>query len=275
MAWNMGSRLLSFIFAACIGTSVASHEFWIEPDSYQVETDATFTANLKNGENFSGVSLGWFERRFTRFEMAWRDEVFDVEGRMGDTPALQASTPPDDGLLIVLHETTPSKLTYRDWDKFLKFVAHKDFPHAVAEHEKNGWSKEEFVETYTRHVKALIAVGDGQGADRTFGMATEFTALTNPYADDFNNVMSVRLHFEGAPRPDAQVEVYDRAPGGDVTVALYRTDENGFADIPVTPGHDYLVDAVVLRPATPDADDARPAVWETLWAALTFSVPAR
>jgi hypothetical protein len=40
-------------------------------------------------------------------------------------------------------------------------------------------------------------------------------------------------------------------------------------NIPVKSGHEYLLDAVVLRAADPDDG----AVWETLWAALTFAVP--
>jgi hypothetical protein len=130
-----------------------------------------------------------------------------------------------------------------------------------------------FRESYTRHVKALIGVGTGEGADAELGLATEFVAETNPYASDFNNNMKISLFYQGALRPDAQVEVFDRAPDDTVTITLYRTDAAGQADIPVTPGHDYLFDAVVLRPAPGATTDENAIVWETLWAALSFSVP--
>ena len=54
-----------------------------------------------------------------------------------------------------------------------------------------------------------------------------------------------------------------------VTVTTTRTDTAGKARIAVAAGHEYLLDAVVLRPAPEGAK----AVWETLWAALTFAVP--
>lgn len=250
-----------------------SHEFWIEPDQYQVETNGTITAHLRNGEEFKGVSLAWFENRFTRFEIIQGNDTRAVEGRMGDTPALQ-TTAAGTGLVVILHETTPSKVTYRDWDKFLRFVQHKDFKDAVETHEAEGWSQELFRESYTRHAKALLAVGEGEGADRAFGMETEFVALTNPYATDFDGTMVVRLLYNGAPRTDAQVEVFEKTIDSETVITLHRTDASGEARIPVNPGREYLFDAVVLRPAAAAEDNENAPVWETVWAALTFEVPS-
>ena len=89
--------------------------------------------------------------------------------------------------------------------------------------------------------------------------------------------MKVALRYQDAPRPDAQIEVFERGPEGDVTITMHRTDTAGEAVIPVSKGHEYLFDAVVLRPVegvgTGKDVDANQPVWETLWAALTFSVP--
>ena len=271
----MGFIRLSLVLIAFTGLPALAHEFWIEPEQYQVETDAPLVATLRNGENFKGTSLGWFNNRFTRFETALRDEVTPVEGRLGDTPALQVEAPSEEGLLVVLHETTASNLTYREWEKFLKFAAHKDFSNAAAFHEEMGWPQEGFRESYTRHAKALIAVGNGAGSDRAFGLKTEFIALTNPYAAGFDGIMRVQVNDEGVPRVDAQIEVFERAVDGTVTISLYRTDEKGQAAIPVSAGFEYLFDAVILRP-NPDAASAENApVWLTHWAALTFAVPRR
>lgn len=269
----MGLLRLSLLLSICLCGPALSHEFWIEPEQYQVESGDPVVAHLRNGQNFEGISLAWFENRFSRFEMVSASGVVSVEGRMGDTPALN-TTAPGEGLLVVLHETAPSKLTYKEWDKFLGFVEHKDFQDAVSVHESNGWSKEEFRESYTRHAKALIAVGTGDGSDQAFGLETEFVALTNPYAVDFNGEMQVLVNYQDVPRADAQVEVFARDPDGNVVISLHRTDADGRANIPVKPGHSYLFDAVVLRPSPMANTEERAPVWETLWAALTFSVPA-
>ncbi|WP_229884429.1 DUF4198 domain-containing protein [Roseobacter sp. MH60115] len=269
----MGVSRFFFVALLLTSTSAVGHEFWIEPKKYLIDPGAPVVASLRNGENFKGTSLAWFENRFTRFEMAMGEKITAVDGRMGDTPALQGTAPDQDGLLVVLHETAPSRLTYKIWEKFLKFADHKDFTTAASDHLAAGWPQEGFRESYTRHAKALIAVGSGTGQDRAFGMDTEFVALTNPYAREFDGQMRVQVLYQDVPRADAQVEIFDRAPDGAVTVSLTRTDAAGEASVSVTSGHSYLLDAVVLRPS-PEAGTSETApVWETLWAALTFAVP--
>lgn len=254
-------------------SQVFAHEFWIEPHIYQLDNGGTLEADFKNGQEFKGNSLSFFDRNSTLFELATPNQRITLTPRLGDNPALKVAAPARDALVTVLHETAPSTLTYSKWEKFLKFVDHKDFKHAVRDHEAAGWSKVRFKEIYTRHVKSLVAVGSGNGADKAYGLKTEFVALTNPYEPDFNNNMKVALYFDGELRPDAQVEVFDRAADGNVAVTLHRTDKAGEALIAVQPGHDYLFDAVVLQ-SNPDASTEEGAtVWKTYWAALTFAVP--
>lgn len=205
--------------------------------------------------------------------MITQGETTEISPRAGNSPALDIVAPDQEGLVVVVHETTTSTITYNEWDKFLKFAEHKDFENAAADHVAAGWSQQKFKESYSRHAKALFAVGDAQGSDAATGMVTEFIAITNPYAEDFNNRMKVSVLFQGAPRADAQIEVFERTPGDVVTITLYRTDENGIAEIPVKPGHEYLFDAVTLRPSPQATTDEGALVWQTFWAALTFSVP--
>ncbi len=247
---------------------LSAHEFWIEPLEFQVESGAPMVANLKNGQEFQGNDLAYFSTSSTRFDVIHGDKVKPLEGRMGDRPAVNL-TAGDDGLVVIVHETTPSRLKYATWEKFAKFVAHKDFKDMEARHTAAGFPREGFRESYTRHVKTLIAVGHGNGADTETGMATEIVAISNPYDPAFTGDMQIKLLLEGAPRPDAQIEVFARDTDGVVTITLHKTDAKGLATIPVLKGHDYLFDAVHIRPYTGDKD----AAWETLWAALTFGVP--
>ncbi len=251
----------------CAGNATA-HEFWIEAKNYQVAPDENLIAVLKNGQEFEGVSLGYFERSIARFDIVMDGQTQAVTARLGDNPALDNAAPTD-GLAIVVHETTPSFVTYKTWEKFQKFADHKDFGDWRARHAELGFSDPPFRERYTRHAKALIGVGDGQGVDAPQGLRTEFVALTNPYADNFDGTMRVQVLFEDQPRSNVQVEVFERAPDGSVEITLHRTDDTGIAAIPTQAGHTYLFDAVVLQPiGNPDK-----AVWDTFWAALTFAIP--
>lgn len=254
-----------------MATGPSAHEFWIDPSAYQVESGAHVVAEFRNGQLFEGVSLGYFDRSSHRLQMALGEETRDLEPRNGDRPAID-QPPMGDGLHVMIHETAPSRLTYETWDKFQAFADHKDFPDIGRRHDARGLPRENFTESYTRHVKALVEVGDSEGADRYFGMATEFVAQTNPYAPDFAQEMTVALFYRDVPRRDAQVEIFDKSADGSVTVALTRTDDEGIATFATTPGHEYLVDAVVLREPEGASEDI---AWESLWAALTFAVPLR
>lgn len=264
------ARFFLAMWCAICASVATAHEFWIDPQAFQVAQGDQITAHLKNGQEFKGISLAYFDRNIARFDVVAGDAVEPVQGRMGDSPALNIAAP-EAGLVVVVHETTPSFVTYKEWAKFAAFAAHKDFSDIKARHDANGFGDVPFKERYTRHVKALIAVGDGAGADREMGLKTEFIALSNPYAPDFDGSMRVQLLYQGMPRADAQVEVFERAPDGTVRISLHRTNVDGIAAIPVSPGHDYLFDGVVLA----TADDSEDAVWDTFWAALTFGVPAR
>ena len=261
------TRCLSALFCALLPGLSSAHELWVEPQVWQLETGQDIVADLRNGENFKGSTLAWFPKNITRAEAVFGDDAVAYGGRLGDRPALVTPAAAE-GLAILLHETTPSRITYKTWEKFAKFVAHKDLGISQAAHLAQGHPKEGFTESYTRHAKSLVNVGNGQGADREFGLETEFVALSNPYSVDFDQNMRVALFYNQEPRAGVQVEVFERAPDGMVKVSLTQTDAAGQAVVPVLPGHTYLFDAVVLRPGTQEG-----SIYDTLWAALTFHVP--
>jgi uncharacterized GH25 family protein len=178
-----------------------------------------------------------------------------------------------DGLVVIVHETSDSTLTYTEWDKFIDFVEHKDFDSALAAHAARGLPETGFKESYRRYAKALIAVGSGAGSDAPTGLETEIVALANPYTDDLSGGLPVRVLYQDAPRADAQVELFEKGPDEAVVVTLHRTDAEGVARLPVKPGYEYLVDAVILRDTGNDDTETGP-VWHSLWAALTFATPA-
>ncbi len=248
-----------------------AHELWISPIEYRVGEGATIVADFRNGENFVGTQLAFFDRSSTRLQVAGPGGIVDVKPRNGDRPAIEIEAGKA-GLHVLAYETTPSRLTYKDWAKWMKFVDHKDLNAVAAAHTARGLPQENFKEGYTRHAKALVAVGSGNGQDAALGLETEIVALTNPYAANFDQNMRIEVLYQGQPRAQAQVEIFERAPSGAVAVTLTKTDDMGRAVINTQPGHTYLLDAVLLREPMRDDDDI---AWETLWAALTFQVPPR
>lgn len=227
-------------------------------------------ADLRVGQMFSGAAYAYIPATFERFELVQGERVVAVSGRAGDLPALTMPAPAE-GLWVIVHQTGNSVLTWNEWEKFESFLRHKDAVWVLDEHRARGLPETGFRERYSRYAKSLVAVGHGRGADRPVGLLTEIVALANPYTDDLAQGLPVRVLYEGRPRANAQVEIFARAPDGTVSDSFTRTDAEGVAVIPVAPGTEYLIDAVVLRPVAEEGP--RAAVWESLWASLTFRVP--
>ncbi|SLN60407.1 Nickel uptake substrate-specific transmembrane region [Roseisalinus antarcticus] len=250
-----------------------AHEFWLEPSDYTVEPDGRLQAELVNGQFFEGTMFAYLPQRFVRFDAYADGDSAPVEGRIGNRPALDID-PLAEGLNVVVYESTVSVVRYDDFEAFLRFAEHKAFDDVEARHREAGYPTDAFGEAYTRYIKTLIGVGDAEGADLRTGLETEIVALDNPYTDDLAEGMRVQVFYGDAVRPGAQVELFAKAPDGSVEITRHVADAEGVATLPVTPGYSYLADSVVLREPSADLAAERRVVWETLWAALTFAVPA-
>jgi hypothetical protein len=268
---EMKMRILALVIGL-VATPAAAHEFWIEPLAYQVEADGRLEAHLVNGEEFAGARQPYLPQRHENFVLFAADEAARVQGRPGDTPAMNVP-PLAEGLNIAAYQARNATVNYETWEKFQRFVDHKDFGDVLSLHQARGLAMENFGELYSRYSKTLFGVGNAEGSDRRVGLETEIVALTNPYTDDLSEGMQVQVFYRNDVRADAQIEIFEKDSSGNVMISLYRTDANGIGTFPVRPGYRYMVDAVVLR--EPSAEEAATSgtVWETLWANLTFAVP--
>ncbi|PHP29065.1 DUF4198 domain-containing protein [Limimaricola cinnabarinus] len=257
---------------ALLSTPVAAHEFWIEPLEWQIAADDMVRAELVNGDRFEGIRYAFLPQRFESFTLHANGAQRPVEGRLGARPALEMPAPAE-GLLVAAYVSEPSVLTYDDRAVFDRFVDHKDLGAVAEDHAARGLPEVGFKEAFTRYSKALIGVGDAEGSDTRLGLATELVALDNPYTGALAEGLRVRLFMGDAPRAKAQVELFARDAEGAVELTLHRTDAEGVAVLPVEAGHDYLASAVVLREPSATLAEETGAVWESLWAALSFAVP--
>jgi hypothetical protein len=255
-----------------LASPVAAHEFWIEPLAYQVEADGRLEGHLVNGEEFAGAKLPYLPQRFENFVLFNGEQADRVRGRPGDSPALNVE-PLGEGLHIVAYQARNATVNYENWEKFQRFVDHKDFGDILSAHEARGLAMENFGELYSRYSKTLIGVGNAEGADRRVGLETEIVALTNPYTDDISGGMQVQVFYRNDVRADVQIEIFEKDATGNVAISYYRTNADGIGTFPVKPGFEYMVDAVVLREPNAEESAATGTVWETLWANLTFAVP--
>lgn len=199
--------------------------------------------------------------------------MYPILGRLGDVPTLK-TTADADWLLTLVYQSTHNSIVYDDFAKFQDFVTEKGHVSILRRHADRKLAQTSVKEVYTRYAKALIAVGSGSGQDQQRGMEFEIVALTNPYSPLPANKMRFQLLYQGAPFANNQMTVIGRAPDGSVTQRMQQTDTNGQVTFKLKADHIYLVDAVLLRELARDlVVQTRGAVWESLWASLTFRVP--
>ncbi len=263
--------LIAFIAALAITDKAAAHEFWIDPQDFTIEEGATLLADTRVGQEFSGAAQSYLPRNFAGFMVISNGEMRDVDGRLGDIPALTMEGL-EDGLAVVVHQTVTYQVVWSEWEQFLNFAIHKDLGDVTAMHEARGISQEGVTENYIRYAKSLVAVGEGAGEDTRVGMRTELVALANPYTDFPQDGLPMQLWYDGELRPDYQVELFAEDADGEVTITYHRTNADGVVLLPVERGMTYMADAVFLEPVEPDANSN--ATWVSHWANMTFEVPA-
>ena len=267
----MKRTVITSLFLACLATTAKGHEFWIDPMSHQVDAGEPVVAAIRVGQEYKGSSYSYIPQNFRRFEVGFGGEISPVNGVIGDRPA--ASVPTNgDGLMVLIHATTDTTLGWSSWEKFVNFVKHKDAEWVLEAHSARGLTEGDRRELYSRYAKSLVAVGSGEGADFETGLLTEIVALENPYTGEMSDGIDVRVLYEGAPRSETQIEVFEKASDESVTIFTVQTDMDGQATVPVKPGHRYMLDAVVLREPRAEVAVEKNVQWESLWANLTFEV---
>lgn len=268
------SRLAVMALLASATTATA-HEVWLEPETWAVTPGQPLRARIINGEFFEGTELIWHSPSVIRAERWDASGMQPITGRVGDRPAL-ATDAPQDGLVTLLYQSGLNTVVYDDFGKFESFVTEKGHAAVLDQHAARRLPETPLTEAYARFAKTLVAVGSGQGADAPRGLEIEIVALTNPYTAPAADPLRFQVIYQGAPLAGNRVTVFAEPEGGPVTVTELVSDAEGTVALAAVPGVTYMVDAVMLREPSRDVVVAtQGAVWESLWASLTFRAPDR
>ena len=252
--------------------TLIGHELWIDTTDFRVEKDTEINLNLRNGENFDGFSLGYFDRSVEKLYWRQNGNQFNNTSRQGDIPALKI-VPDENGLVTAVYVSKPSIIKYKEFKKFKNFAIAKHSQRAIDFHLNSNFPKENFSEIYTRYSKALLGIGGAEGSDKANDLELELIALQNPYTDDISSGIEILTLYQGRPQAFTTLNVFERS-NADLRVNSYvvKSDEKGIAKVKVENDNAYLIDNVILRPANDKLLKDKGVIWESLWAALTFGV---
>lgn len=264
--------------SAWAGTA-AAHDFWIEPAPPSPAAGAPVAVALRVGERLVGEPVARNPERIVRFGLV------DLGGGGGETPVAGLAgwepagraRPLAAGLHAVVYQSHPVAITL-EAEKFEAYLAEEGLDAVLAARAATGGSGQPGRERYARSAKALLEVQPAEGIssatiergqDRPLGLPLELVAEGDPFHT--GTKLIVRLRFQGEPLAGARVVALVRGADGTVSEpqaarsgadgrVRFRLDRPGF----------WLVKAVhmVAAGGEPAAD------WESLWASLTFTVPA-
>ena len=263
---HLSILFISFGLFVSKGSSLISHEMWLDTTTFQQSVGKDIQISLKNGQKFQGAGLSYFKSRFSDFYYISNEQKFEIQSRMGDTPAATISLNKN-GLLTGVYVSKKSTITYKSIDKFANFVSEKGEDWVIQKHAELKFPKNNFKEEYYRFSKILIGVGDASGSDKNVGLKHELVALTNPYIISSSDKFFVQLLFNNEPQKNRQITIFERDIENKVNIRTTLTNSNGIGKFEVTEGHDYLLDNVILELNDNSEDNV---FWKSYWAALTF-----
>lgn len=250
-----------------------AHEFWIQPHEYRLQSGVALEADVRVGMDFLGNTMPFLPSTQTEFNITDATETRPIEGRLGDSPAVNL-TPSAEGLQILNLFTTSSMLTWDDFQEFDDFVNLHGMEWVLARHSERGLPETGFKEAYTRFVKSLVAVGDGAGQDHYLGMFFELVAGKNPYTDDMSAGMPITVLYRGTPLPEMQVDLFYRDQAGGLTRLSVDTNSQGTAIIPNLGAGEYMVNSVHMIIPFPEDIERTGVVWHSLWGSITYALGA-
>ena len=253
-----------------MSSNLSAHEMWIEPIHYELKLQEKILAHEKVGQNFKGNEYSYLSSSYKSLKLTVNGKTRDVKSRIGDIPAIN-EVATEEGLTILWAETTHSDISYKTWKKFEDFIKSKGLDWVLDEHKKRGLPAKNFIEAFSRYPKSLIKVGDGKGSDQKVGMPIEWVAETNPYTDSDDGVR-LHLYWQGKPFVNTHVSVFNRLKN-ELIVTDLKTDDKGMVIISRAKGGQFLINAVQMIEPSESVKTQTGAVWESLWASLTYELP--
>jgi uncharacterized GH25 family protein len=264
---------LACLLATFAAGAVQAHNFWIEPSTFTPAPGQRVAVRLRVGIELKGDPVPRDPSLMKRFVAAGPAGDSPVPGVPNTEPAgFEAFAVP--GLYTIVYDSGrfPVEL---DAVKFEEYLQQEGLETISARRARQGKSAAGAKEVFSRCAKALLNVGNGGGAgsgwDRVFGQRLELVAEKNPYTLAGGGELPVRLLCEGKPLAGALVMALQRDRLDKVDKVMARTDARGRVTLKLDRPGFWLVKAVHMIPAPPDAG----ADWESFWASLTFALPSR
>jgi uncharacterized GH25 family protein len=260
------AALAACALAAWSATAVA-HQFWVEPSSFALPANERVGLRLCIGDGRDAWPFARDASRIVSFQSVGPAGRHPVPGLDGVDPAgIARFTVPGD--YVVAYESNHA-YTEQPAAQFDEYLRDEGLDTIAAARRIRGDQRAIVREAYSRHAKALLTVGQPltPPRDRLVGLQLELLLEAPETAAAGTELRTLRLLYRGQPLGGALVRASTRDASPEFQS---RTDPSGRVSFALRPGERWRITAVhMLRGGRDLGTD-----WESLWASLTFELPA-
>jgi len=250
----------------------SSHELFLKTDSYFLEEDADAVVYLYNGTFDKSENYITSDRIVDAMVIGpgyKTDPAAEVQFRSGNITLLPFTTG-SSGTYVAGVSTLPRDIELSA-EEFLEYLQHEDLQAMIREREEKGLSGNPAVEKYSKHVKAILQVGDNRSGhwSEKLGYPVEFVPLQNPYLLSEGDSLSLLLLSDGSPLPGQVVHAGTRKDSNDPDRSrnLHHTDSNGVVSVVIEQTGTWFLSTIHMTASTEEGLD-----YESNWATITFAI---
>jgi len=261
-------KLIFILILSSISKISLCHEFWIDPEKYDLNSNDIIKAGIFIGDNFEGSQIAFSKKYFKNLNLFSKGKKIKIRGRLGDFPALNIKKT-FNGLNIIQVESKMNYIDYKGLLKFELFSKKKGYHNLVEIHKEKNYP-DNFVESYKRYAKSLVSIDSIDGNDVDTNMELELIFLDNPLKN-LNESKRVLLEYQNKILTDHQVSIMS-VRGDNFKKEFLKTNNEGYFEFFFKKGTKYLIDSVVIIEGSNKKKDNY-AKWHSLWASYTLKTP--
>jgi len=268
--------LFALLGGLCYASSVAAHDFWVQPDDYWTRPQALTPITLQVGYGPFRQRSPIPVRRITRFEaIAPNGTAIDLRGNLhvggkaedGDFRFLSP------GAYMLVLATDDHAQSHLPAIRFNEYLKAEGLTPALEQRERTHRMDADGSENYSRQAKSIVQVGPPDTGSlaqvtRPLGLPLEIVPEHSPYTQPQPAILPVRVLYEGRPLAGALVKLtnleHDAAP-----LEMHLTDHAGRALFTLPKGGSWLLNVIWTKPLP----SSRDTDFETIFSSLSFGFP--
>ncbi len=264
---------LAIAASLALGASPATaHDQWLEAEPFFSPTPGREKVYLYLGDRFADAqplvvkTRDKFVRFFIQSTAGKRDVLPDV--REDVSPALLLTSGKASGSFVVAADAVPYTLELEP-KKFAAYLLEERLIGVLAARVAAGAEDLPGRERYTRHLKALLQIGQKLDAFVTqpVGQELEIVPESHPYGVAPGGQLVVKVLYKGKPLAGQAVSAVNRYRG-EIQSKTWRTDANGRVAFTLARPGDWMIRLVHM-----EASDQKDVDWRSWWSNLTFALP--